>query len=106
VLVNPGIHISTAEAYAGIRPQMPEIDLKAVLQQPIGEWKEQVYNDFEKQLAIKYPAIARIKENLYQQGALYSSMTGSGSTVYGIFDQETDLNGHFPDYAVWQGKLG
>jgi 4-diphosphocytidyl-2-C-methyl-D-erythritol kinase len=105
VLVNPGIHISTAEAYAGIRPQMPEIDLKAVLQRPVEEWKLQVYNDFEKQLAINYPAIAQIKENLYQHGALYSSMTGSGSTVYGIFDREIDLLSHFAEYAVWQGKL-
>jgi len=105
VLVNPGIHISTAEAYAGIRPQMPETDLKTVLLQPIAEWKEQVHNDFEKELGLKYPTIAQLKHNLYRQGALYASMTGSGSTVYGIFERETDLQAIFPDYAVWQGQL-
>jgi 4-diphosphocytidyl-2-C-methyl-D-erythritol kinase len=105
VLVNPGIHISTAEAYAGIRPQMPETDLKTVLLQPIARWKDQVHNDFEKELALKYPAIAQLKDNLYRQGALYASMTGSGSTVYGIFERETNLQAPFPDYAVWQGQL-
>lgn len=105
VLVNPGIHISTAEAYAGIRPQTPEMDLKSVLLRPLTEWKTQVYNDFEKELALKYPPIAQLKETLYRQGALYASMTGSGSTVYGIFESEMDLQSRFPDYAVWQGPL-
>ncbi|MES2734345.1 MAG: 4-(cytidine 5'-diphospho)-2-C-methyl-D-erythritol kinase [Bacteroidota bacterium] len=105
VLVNPGIHISTAEAYAGIIPQVPETALKAALQSPIVEWKATVYNDFEKQLSVKYPAIAQVKETLYAHNALYASMTGSGSTVYGIFDQETDLTSTFPTYALWQGKL-
>jgi 4-diphosphocytidyl-2-C-methyl-D-erythritol kinase len=105
VLVNPGIHISTAEAYAGIRPQMPAKELRTVLLQPIDQWKDQVLNDFEKELALKYPPIAQIKENLYRQGALYASMTGSGSTVYGIFEKETDLQALFPGYAVWQGPL-
>jgi len=64
-----------------------------------------VHNDFEKELGLKYPTIAQLKHNLYRQGALYASMTGSGSTVYGIFERETDLQAIFPDYAVWQGQL-
>ncbi|MEN9612986.1 MAG: hypothetical protein RLZZ628_3800 [Bacteroidota bacterium] len=110
VLVNPDIHISTAEAYAGVSPKKPEISLKEALMQPIVSWKKIIKNDFEKKLLISYPTIADIKESLYQSGAIYASMTGSGSTVYGIFDNESeslkiDIKTHFPNFAVWQGVL-
>lgn len=105
VLVNPDIHISTAEAYGGVTPQLPKVSLKEALSQPISTWKEIVKNDFEEKLLIKYPAISAVKTALYENGALYASMTGSGSTVYGIFDQEVDLKHLFPTYAIWQGKL-
>lgn len=105
VLVNPGIHISTAEAYAGVVPQEPAIDLKTALQGDIRQWKEKVQNDFEATLAQSYPPIARIKTQLYELGALYASMTGSGSTVYGIFEEEQKLDGLFDNYLAWQGKL-
>jgi 4-diphosphocytidyl-2-C-methyl-D-erythritol kinase len=103
VLVNPDIHISTAEAYSGVSPQKPEIALKTALLQPISEWKKIVKNDFEEKLLLKYPTIAEVKETLYQAGAIYASMTGSGSTVYGIFEKETDLKSNFPNFAMWQG---
>ena len=103
VLVNPDIHISTAEAYSGVSPKKPEIALKMALSQPISEWKKIVKNDFEENLLLKYPTIAAVKATLYQAGAVYASMTGSGSTVYGIFEQESDLRSSFPNFAMWQG---
>ncbi len=105
VLVNPDIHISTAEAYSGVSPKKPKISLKEALKQPISTWKEIVKNDFEEKLLVKYPTITDIKASLYQSGAVYASMTGSGSTVYGIFDKEVDLKNAFPNLAIWQGVL-
>lgn len=106
VVVNPAIHISTAEAYSGVRPQKPGVSLKEALMHPISNWADLIKNDFETKLLEKYPAIAETKKTLYQQGALYASMTGSGSTVYGIFEAEKDLKAQFPDFAVWQSFLG
>lgn len=105
VLVNPDIHISTAEAYSGVTAKQPEISLKTALQQPISTWKEIIKNDFEEKLLLKYPTIAAVKTSLYQSGAIYASMTGSGSTVYGIFENEIDLKNIFPNFAMWQGAL-
>jgi 4-diphosphocytidyl-2-C-methyl-D-erythritol kinase len=105
VLVNPDIHISTAEAYSGVTPKKPKISLKAALKQPISTWKEIIKNDFEEKLLHKYPTIADVKESLYKTGAIYASMTGSGSTVYGIFKNEIDLKNIFPNFAMWQGVL-
>lgn len=105
VLVNPSIHISTAEAYAGVKPQTNHVDLTEQLQKPVNEWKELVSNDFEKHLLVNYPAIAAIKKSLYQYGAAYASMTGSGSTVFGIFNQEVTLKDKFENFSMWQGKL-
>jgi 4-diphosphocytidyl-2-C-methyl-D-erythritol kinase len=105
VLVNPGIHISTAEAYAGIVPQRSEHILRMVLQQPLSTWRDLIKNDFEATLFPKYPLLPLIKAQLYEKGALYASMSGSGSTVYGIFDEEIDLSAEFSGYMLWQGLL-
>ncbi len=93
MLVHPGIHIGTAEAYAGIIPTAPVHNVKIIIEnEPISKWKYLLVNDFEKTVFQKAPAIEKIKKSLYEQGALYSSMSGSGSAVYGIFDKEPDLN--------------
>jgi 4-diphosphocytidyl-2-C-methyl-D-erythritol kinase len=106
VLVNPQIHIGTAEAYAGIVPAEPQIKISDMLKLPIEQWKNHLVNDFEKSIFIKYPAVASVKETLYAQGAVYASMSGSGSTVYGIFNKEVEVKKHFPEhYQIWQGKL-
>ncbi|WP_310588041.1 4-(cytidine 5'-diphospho)-2-C-methyl-D-erythritol kinase [Dyadobacter tibetensis] len=104
-VINPGIHISTAEAYAGIRPRRPACDLRDILKTPIQEWKDQVINDFEAPLARKHPTIAQIKAQLYEAGALYASMTGSGSTVYGFFENETNFYSSFVNYNSWYGIM-
>jgi 4-diphosphocytidyl-2-C-methyl-D-erythritol kinase len=85
VIVNPGIAISTKLAFSLITPKIPDNNLAAVIQQPISTWKDVLINDFEQPIFNSFPEIANIKETLYQKGAAYASMTGTGSTVYGIF---------------------
>jgi 4-diphosphocytidyl-2-C-methyl-D-erythritol kinase len=87
VIVNPEIHISTAEAYAHCKPSPPETDLREIMQKPISSWKSLLKNDFEKTLFPLYPRLAEIKEQLYQQGALYASLSGSGSALLGVFEE-------------------
>ena len=103
VLVKPRIHISTAEAYAGVQPQLPKTSLKELIKKPIDQWKNSISNDFEKTILDKHPSIKKIKKRLYEEGAIYAAMSGSGSTVYGIFKEEVDLHLHFRSATVWQG---
>lgn len=103
VLVNPGIHISTANAFTGIIPAIPGKSVYDIIQQPINTWKNELLNDFESIVFRQYPAIQAIKDTLYGHGAIYASMSGSGSTVYGIFERDMTLNFSFPDtYFVKQ----
>lgn len=88
VLIHPGIHVSTAQAFAGITPQRPVSDLQELITRPIESWKETVVNDFEKTVFRQHPLLAEIKEKLYETGALYASMSGSGSSLYGIYPKE------------------
>lgn len=105
VMINPGIHISTAEAYAGITPRKPETSVRDIIRLPVAAWKGVLVNDFEAPLISKYPLIGHIRETLYAHGALYASMTGSGSTVYGIWETEADLK-HLQDkFTCWSGYL-
>ncbi len=104
VLVYPNFAISTAEAYAGVKPQLPEVNLLETLQRPMQEWRHNIKNDFEAGLFPKYPILAQIKEKMYEYGAIYASMTGSGSTIYGIFDKPIHLQNNFPSSTVWQGE--
>ena len=91
VLVNLGIHVSTKEAFEGVAPNSDRTPLKAVLEKPIDIWKEELINDFEEPVFAKYPELARIKKELYDHGAIYASMTGSGSTLFGIFESEIEF---------------
>jgi 4-diphosphocytidyl-2-C-methyl-D-erythritol kinase len=95
LLLKPDIHISTKEAYAGVKPQAVQQPLNDLLQQPINEWKQHIKNDFEASLFPKYPELAKIKEHLYQMGARYASMSGSGSSMFGIFEQDLEVNDGF-----------
>jgi 4-diphosphocytidyl-2-C-methyl-D-erythritol kinase len=81
----PELHILTAEAYAGITPQLPMINLLDLITQPIESWKRKVKNDFEISTFTKHPKLKAMKEQLYADGAIYASMSGSGSVLYGIF---------------------
>jgi 4-diphosphocytidyl-2-C-methyl-D-erythritol kinase len=99
VLVKPDIHVSTPEAYAGVRPAKPTYSLKDSVLLPVSQWREHIINDFEASVFKKYPYIAELKEFLYQSGALYATMSGSGSSVVGIFANGQPLP-HFPDELV------
>ena len=90
VVIKPDIHISTAEAYRNVSPMTPSVNLKEAIRLPIQEWKYQIINDFEISLFDRYPVIGDIKAKLYEKGAIYASMSGSGSSVFGIFE---DLEG-------------
>lgn len=106
VLVNPGIHVGTAEAYAGVTPAKPAESVEELVQLPVETWKDRMVNDFEKSVFRKHPAIGAIKEKLYETGAVYASMTGSGSTVYGLYKETApDLEAVFPECFVWKGRL-
>lgn len=103
VIVNPGIHVSTAHAFSQIIPGNPQRSIPEIIQQPLRLWKEQLVNDFENGISKQYPEIAYIKDQLYANGAVYASMTGSGSAVYGLFEQETPMRFSFqPGYLVYK----
>jgi 4-diphosphocytidyl-2-C-methyl-D-erythritol kinase len=95
LLVKPDIGVSTQEAYANVKPQKPLFSIKETLNKPIEEWKNCLFNDFEPGVFARYPEIGKIKQQLYDNGAIYASMSGSGSSVYGIFDSKKIL-----DYAL------
>lgn len=84
-LVFPGIHVSTAQAFSRVQPQVPEKGLKEILRQPVATWKEELVNDFEPSVFAQFPELAEAKEKLYRQGAVYAAMSGSGSTLFGLF---------------------
>lgn len=91
VLINPGIHVGTKEAYSGVTPAPPKVKLEEVLADR-SRWKAELVNDFEQSIFKNHPEIAEIKDKLYEFGAFYAAMSGSGSSVFGLFDkQPTDL---------------
>lgn len=105
VLIKPDVHVSTAEAYAGVTPQATQKSLAELIQLPIEEWKHHIVNDFEAGIFEKHPEIKQVKEELYHQGALYASMSGSGSSVFGIFAQEVHLQDVFKEHFYWADFL-
>ncbi len=105
VLIKPDLRISTAEAYSEISPRRPEFHLSEILARSVSEWKGMLKNDFEESIFKKYPVISQLKEKLYSQGALYASMSGSGSSVYGIFNKPIELKEAFSGMTYWSGEL-
>ena len=91
VVAKPNEGVSTKEAYSGVKPAIPQVRLTEALQRPIGEWQGVVKNDFEPHIFDAHPAIAELKKALLDAGALYASMSGSGSAVFGIFDEEPKI---------------
>lgn len=90
-LVKPDVFISTAMAFSQIKPQRPQKSLLEIINLPISEWRNLMINDFEEGIFEKLPELANIKEEMYANGAIYAAMSGSGSTVYGIFDKKEGL---------------
>jgi 4-diphosphocytidyl-2-C-methyl-D-erythritol kinase len=107
LIVYPAIHVSTAEAFAGIELNKSSISLENIVASPIEQWKDMLQNDFEKPIFRKYSAIGELKEWFYKKGALYASMSGSGSAVYGFFSEAIATEDLPPSYlsSYLPGKL-
>lgn len=86
VIVPEGVSVSTATAYRGIRPHLPEIMLRDVLSRPVEEWKGLLVNDFEETVFAEYPGLSAMKDSLYETGAVYASMSGSGSALFALYE--------------------
>ena len=105
-IVRPNIPVSTREAFSLIKPQKPAKCCRDVVMQPIETWREELTNDFEQSVFTLHPEIGAIKQQLYDLGAVYAAMSGSGSAVFGLFQNEIDLAAHFPkDVFTYFGKL-
>lgn len=90
-LVKPDIFVSTRDAFARIKPRRPQASLREIIKLPVEEWKACMVNDFEESVFPQFPAIGEIKEEMYRQGAVYASMSGSGSSVYGLFKADAEV---------------
>lgn len=91
VIIKPNVFVSTKEAFAHIKPQEPSISIRDIITRPVAEWRNKLINDFEDSIFPRQPKIASIKDLLYEKGAEYASMSGSGSSVFGIFNPDAIL---------------
>lgn len=91
-IAKPAEGVSTKEAYSGVKPAVPSVGLREALGRPVEQWREVVKNDFEPHIFAAHPAIAALKQTMYNAGALYASMSGSGSAVFGLFSEAPQLN--------------
>lgn len=106
VILKPDAQVSTAEAYNGVQVEVPSLEIKTLLENTsVNEWRTRLRNDFEPTVFSKLPEIERIKNKLYEVGAEYASMSGSGSAVYGIFNSQRNTDVTFPGSVVWSGFL-
>jgi 4-diphosphocytidyl-2-C-methyl-D-erythritol kinase len=105
VIVHPKIHISTPKAYSWVTPKKKDKSVIEIIQKPVKHWKDILINDFEEAVFKQHIQVKQIKEKLYQLGATYASMSGSGSAVFGLFEKEYDVKKEFPEYFTWQSKL-
>jgi 4-diphosphocytidyl-2-C-methyl-D-erythritol kinase len=106
VIANPGVGISTKEAYAACSPRVPDESLRQIVTHEIHEWKNLMLNDFEDFAFKKFPLIEKIKNEMYNKGAIFSLMSGSGSSVYGIFTARPVIrSGILRGLITWQGEL-
>ncbi len=103
ILANPGIHVSTAEAYENCRPTdtRGSLDIMDVI--PLSEWKSHIFNDFEDYVFRAHPVIGEIKDLMYVSGAVFSLMSGSGSTIYGIFSNEARMPEALRPHVIFSG---
>lgn len=105
-VVRPDIPVSTKEAFSRINPHRPQKNCReVVLKQPVETWRYDLTNDFEESVFALHPEIGAIKDRLYELGAVYAAMSGSGSAVFGLFREEPCLDGAFGGMFVWKGKV-
>ena len=103
VLIFPEIHVSTQDAYAGVNPVIPPQQLKELIKEPLSRWEELIENDFEKSVFNRYPRLGSLKQELYSSGATFASLSGSGSSLYGIFKEQPSLPEDLKKYVIWEG---
>lgn len=92
LVIHPGIHVNTGWAFSQLTPAPPKKPVKEIISQPVSTWKQELVNDFETPVFSAHPQIGALKEKMYAAGAIYASMSGSGSTVFGIFEKDADLS--------------
>ena len=96
LIVNPGIHVNTAIAFRELKMHSSHTNIETEILKPVVDWKNNIYNDFEFNVGHAHPEIIDIKQKLYKSGAIYSAMSGSGSTVFGIFENKLNIENIFP----------
>lgn len=100
-IVRPDIPVSTKEAFSLVKPQRPSRNCRDIVMQPVETWREELVNDFEQSVFALHPEIGAIKKQLYDMGALYAAMSGSGSSLFGIFPKPINIGEHFPDMFTY-----
>ncbi len=103
-IIYPNVHSNTKEAYTLVKPQQATKSLLDVIKQPISTWQTDLVNDFEKSIFNLYPVVEKTKNDLYDLGAVYACMSGSGSAVFGLFEFEPDIK-HLSEFPHWVGKM-
>jgi 4-diphosphocytidyl-2-C-methyl-D-erythritol kinase len=104
-ILNPGVSISTKEAYLSCHPAKPETPLEKLIKLPVEDWKKNIKNDFEEYAFNIYPVINDMKKALYRAGAIYSSLSGSGSSVFGIYKQKPKIPAKLKEYIIFEGVM-
>jgi 4-diphosphocytidyl-2-C-methyl-D-erythritol kinase len=103
-IIVPDVQVVTADAYRMVIPELPRLSLAEVIHLPAEDWKDNVVNDFEKTVFERHPVIRRIKEKMYDAGAVYASMSGSGSAVFGLFENSPQFRNLSPGFLVWTSQ--
>jgi len=104
-IVIPDLHVSTSFAYSKLTPKTPQRPLKERIMQPLESWKDHIFNDFENIIFAIHPEIKIIKDTMYEEGALFASMSGSGSAVYGLYSDPPQFLNRFADCFTWLTRL-
>ena len=105
LILNPGVSVNTKEAYRNCHPLTPDTSLLQLIDLPVNDWKDRVVNDFEEYAFKNYPIIGKLKKELYSAGAIFCLMSGSGSSIYGIFSKKPILPDQIKSYVIWEGVL-
>lgn len=105
IVLYPNFGISTPKAYAGIQPNPAPGFLPDLVKSPMPTWKHTIKNDFEKALFVEYPLLAEIKQDMYDLGAEYAAMSGSGSTIFGLFKNKVSPKDAWTNFVKWEGFI-